>query len=132
MLNVFPGLLDYSHFAPFLLRVVLGLVFVVHGYPKLFTSFSQTAGWFDSVGIKPGKFWAFVVGVVEFFGGIALVFGFATQIAALLIAINMLVAIKVNFRRGFVGGYEFDLVLLVIALSLVLTGAGAYAIDLPL
>lgn len=133
MLNVFPGLLDYSHFAPFLLRVVLGLVFVVHGYPKLFTGFSQTAGWFDSVGIKPGKFWAFVVGAVEFFGGIALIFGFATQIAALLIAINMLVAIwKVKFRGGFVNGYEFDLLLLAVALSLALTGAGAFAIDWPL
>ena len=133
MLNIFPDLLSYSFFAPFILRVVLGLVFVVHGYPKLFGGVSQTAGWLDSIGIKPGKFWAFVIGAVEFFGGIALILGFATQIAAALIAINMLVAIwKVKFKMGFVNGYEFDLVLLIVALSLVLTGAGAFAIDLPL
>lgn len=133
MLNIFPGLLDFSNFAPLILRLVFGLVFVAHGYPKLFTGFSQTVGFFDSIGIKPAKFWVFVVGFVEFFGGIALILGFATQIAALLIAINMLVAIwKVKAKQGFVNGYEFDLTLLAIALSLVLTGAGAYALDLPL
>ena len=133
MLNIFPSFLDYAIFAPFILRVVLGLVFVVHGYPKLFGGFTQTVGFFDSIGIKPAKFWVFVVGAVEFFGGIALILGFATQIAAALIAINMLVAIwKVKFKMGFMNGYEFDLVLLIVALSLVLTGAGAYAIDLPL
>ncbi|MBI5787026.1 MAG: DoxX family protein [Candidatus Niyogibacteria bacterium] len=133
MLNLFPALLDYSNFAPLLLRVVLGLVFVVHGYPKLFGGFSQTVGFFESVGIKPGKFWAFVVGAVEFFGGIALILGFATQLAALLIAINMVVAMaKVKFKMGFVNGYEFDLVLLAMALSLMLTGAGAFALDWPL
>ena len=133
MLNIFPDLLSYSFFAPFLLRVVLGLVFIAHGYPKLFGGFTQTVGFFESVGIKPAKFWVFVVGAVEFFGVIALVLGFATQIAAALIAINMFVAIwKVKFKMGFINGYEFDLVLLVMALSLALTGAGAYAIDLPL
>lgn len=133
MLNFFPELLNYSFFAPLLLRVILGLIFAVHGYPKLFGGFSQTAGFFESVGIRPAKFWVFVVGVVEFFGGIALILGFATQIVALLIAIDMLVAIwKVKFKMGFVNGYEFDLLLLIVALSLMLTGAGAYAIDLPL
>ncbi|QQG45892.1 MAG: DoxX family protein [Candidatus Niyogibacteria bacterium] len=133
MLNLFPGFLDYGFFAPLLLRLIVGLIFVAHGYPKLFGGFSQTVGFFESVGIKPAKFWVFVVGVVEFFGGIALIVGFATQLAALLIAIDMLVAIwKVKAKQGFVGGYEFDLMLLVAALSLVLTGAGAYAIDLPL
>ena len=134
MLNIFPDLLNYSFFAPLILRVILGLVFVVHGYPKLFGGkFGETAGFFESVGIRPAKFWAFIVGVVEFFGGIALILGFATQLVALLLAINMLVAIwKVKFRGGFANGYEFDLVLLIIALSLMLTGAGAYAIDLPL
>ena len=133
MINFFPDLLNYSYFAPFLLRVVLGLVFVAHGYPKLFGGFSQTVGFFESINLRPAKFWVFVVGVVEFFGGIALILGFATQLAALLIAVNMLVAIyKVKFKQGFAGGYEFDLALLMIALSLLLTGAGAYAIDLPL
>src|SRR3990167_5540064 len=125
MLNIFPDLLSYSFFAPFLLRVVLGLVFIVHGYPKLFKSFSETVGFFESIGIRPAKFWVFVVGAVEFFGGIALVFGFATQLVAALIVVNMLVAIaKVKGKQGFVNGFEFDLMLLIVALSLVLTGSG--------
>ena len=133
MPSLFPGLLDYSGFAPLILRLALGLVFVVHGYPKLFTHFSQTKEFFNSVGIKPAKFWVFVVGAVEFFGGIALILGFAVQLAALLIAINMIVAILlVKFRKGFVGGYEFDLALLAIAVSLLFLGAGFYAFDLPL
>lgn len=133
MPNIFPQALAFGAFAPLILRLILGAVFIVHGYPKLFKNFSETAGFFESIGIRPGKFWVFAVGAVEFFGGIALVLGFATQLAAALLAIDMLVAIaKVKFRQGFVGGYEFDLTLLVIALSLVLTGPGAYAIDLSL
>ena len=71
------------------------------------------------------------MGGVEFFGGIALIVGFATQLAAALVAVNMLVAIsKVKFKQGLVNGYEFDLVLLVIALALLVLGPGAYALDL--
>ena len=131
MPSIFPQALVFGAFAPLLLRVILGAVFIVHGYPKLFKSFSETVGFFESIGIRPAKFWVFVVGAVEFFGGIALVFGFATQLVAALIVVNMLVAIaKVKGKQGFVNGFEFDLMLLIVALSLVLTGSGAYAIDI--
>ena len=133
MPSIFPDLLAFKLLAPVLLRGVLGIIFIVHGYPKLFKDFAGTAGWFDSVGIKPAKFWVLVVGVVEFFGGIALIAGFATQLAALLIAVDMLGAIfLVKRKMGFVNGYEFDLTLLAMALSLMFLGAGFYAIDLPL
>lgn len=133
MLSIFPDLLAFKLFAPLVLRLVLGVIFIVHGYPKLFKDFAGTVGWFDSVGIKPAKFWVLVVGIVEFFGGIALIVGFATQLAALLIAINMLGAIfLVKRKMGLVNGYEFDLALLAMAVSLVFLGAGFYAIDLPL
>lgn len=132
MPSLFPGLFVLANFVPLIIRLFLGLLFIVHGYPKLFKSFNQTVGFFESVGIKPAKFWVFVVGVVEFFGGIALLIGFATQLVALLIAIEMLVAIiVVKFKKGFVGGYELELALLVMAISLVFLGAGAYAFDLP-
>ena len=88
-------LLVYGDFAPLILRLVLGVAFVVHGYPKLFNQEARVgfAGWLGSIGIKPGKFWALVVGVVEFFGGLALVLGVYTQIVGLLIVVNLLVAI---------------------------------------
>mgnify|MGYP001610651834 FL=1 len=133
MPSIFPDLLAFKLFAPLVLRLILGVVFIIHGYPKLFKDFYGTVGWFDSVGIKPAKFWVLVVGITEFFGGIALIVGFATQLAALLIAINMVVAIVLVKRKmGFVNGYEFDLALLAMALALVFLGAGFYAIDLPL
>ncbi|MBI5045632.1 MAG: DoxX family protein [Candidatus Niyogibacteria bacterium] len=116
--------------APFILRLVLGLVFVAHGYPKLFKNFSETAGFFGMLGLRPAKFWVLVVGVVEFFGGILLLLGLFTQAAAALIAIDMIVAmLLVSRKKGFVGGYEFDLALLAMALSLLVLGSGTFAFD---
>lgn len=132
MPSLFPDLFVFEQFTPLILRLVLGAVFIVHGYPKIFTQSASTAGFFESVGIRPAKFWVFVVGAVEFFGGIFLIAGFLTQLVAALIAINMLVAIwKVKFQKGFVGGYEFDLALLAMAVSLILLGPGKFSLDLP-
>ncbi len=132
-LSLFPQLLDYGAYGPLFLRLGLAAVFMVHGYPKLFGGLAGTAQWFESVGIKPGKFWALVVGVVEFFGGVFLVIGLFVQPVALLLVINMAVAIwKVKFKMGFKNGYEFDLILLLMALALLILGGGAYSLDLPL
>lgn len=136
MPSLFPQLFDFQQIAPLILRVALGVIFIVHGYPKLFKNYSQTVSFFDSVGLKPGKFWAFVSGAVEFFGGIFLVVGLFTQLAALLISVNMAVAlfwVKIHKSHAkFSGGYEFDLLLLAAAIALLFLGAGALALDLPL
>lgn len=133
MLSIFPQLLDFQFFGPLFLRLILGVVFVVHGYPKLFKSFGSTANFFESIGVRPGKFWALVVGLTEFVGGIFLVAGFLVQLVALAAVIDMAVAIwKVKWKQGLVNGYEFELTLLIIALSLLVLGPGAFAIDLPL
>lgn len=120
---------------PLFLRIGLALVFIVHGYPKLFKKevFLGTVQFFGSINIKPAKFWVLVVGITEFFGGTLLMAGLFTQLVALLIAINMLVAIlKVGRKKGFAGGYEFELILFISALALVVLGPGAYSLDLPL
>lgn len=128
----------FQDFAPTILRVVLGAVFMVHGYPKLFKMFEGFAGWLESIGIRPGKFWALVVGVVEFFGGIALILGVFTQLAALLIAVNMIVAMakvkwgKVRFVEMERTGWEVDLVYLAVALALAFIGPGAFALSVVL
>ncbi len=133
MLSLFPQLLDFQFFGPLFLRLILGAIFIVHGYPKLFKNFGGTAKFFESLGIKPGKLWALVVGLTEFVGGIFLIAGFLVQLVALAAVIDMAVAIwKVKWSHGFKDGYEFELTLLVIALSLLVLGSGAYAIDLPL
>lgn len=132
MLSIFPELFTYQEVAPFLIRLILAAVFITHGYPKLFSARTATIQFFKQHGITPAKFWVFVVGVVEFFGGILLLIGFLTQIAAALIAINMIGAILfVKRRQGFAGGYEFDLALLVLALSLLVLGPGIWSLDMP-
>lgn len=132
---MFDYFLLYQDWGPLILRVTLGALFVLHGYPKLFTpARAGFGGWLESIGIKPGKFWALVVGVVEFFGGAALILGVFTQLAAVLIAIDMLVAmIKVKWGQVKViemerMGWELDLIYFVAALSLAFSGSGAYAL----
>src|SRR3989344_7889231 len=108
MLSLFPQLLDFGMFGPVFLRIGLAVIFIAHGYPKLFKKegFLGTAQFFESINIKPGKFWVVLVGVVEFFGGILLLAGLFTQLVALLLVADMLVAIlKVNFKKGLIGGY---------------------------
>lgn len=118
--------------AHFMLRVVLGALFVAHGYPKLFKNFSGFAGWLESMGLKPGKFWALVAGAVEFLGGLLLILGVWVQLIGILFVIQMLVALwkakwgKVGLTDQ--GGWELDLIYLVAALALVMMGGGVYSL----
>ena len=82
---------------------------------------------------RPGKFWAWLVTAVEFLGGIALVLGLFTQLAALILAIQFLIII-LWFKRGqnFIGGKEFDFLILFALLALLVLGPGTWSIDLPL
>lgn len=124
--------------APFVIRLVLGFIFIVHGSQKLFGWFGGpgiggTAQSMNQLGMHPGILWAWIVIIAEFFGGLALVFGFLTGLAALGILIDMLVAvILIHGKNGFflnTGGFEYNLALIAMALSLILSGPGALSID---
>jgi putative oxidoreductase len=108
------------------LRLVVGLVFMVHGAQKLFVfGLGGAAGFMAKVGIPLPFLAAVVVTAVELLGGLALILGLGTRLAAALLAFDMLVAILVvKLSAGFVGGYEFELTLLGASLSLALLGAG--------
>src|SRR5438445_4942766 len=108
------------------LRLVVGLVFVVHGAQKLFVfGLGGAAGFMATVGIPLPSVAAVVVTAVEILGGLALVLGLGTRVAAALLAFEMLVAIlTVRLKMGFVGGYEFELTLFAASLSLALLAAG--------
>ena len=117
-----------------ILRVVVGVVFLAHGAQKLFVfHFAGTAGFMGQAGFPLPFVCAVIVTLVEFLGGIALILGLLTRLAAGLNAIDMVVAILfVHLKNGFSAqhmGYEYPLTLLAATLCLVLAGAGAAAVD---
>jgi putative oxidoreductase len=114
------------------LRVTVGIVLLVHGYQKLFTfGFHGVAGMFGHMGIPLPAFFAVGVTLVEFAGGLLLILGVATRVAAAFIAMDMLGAIVfVHAKHGFFNpsGVEFPLTLLAASICLVLAGGGALSL----
>ena len=120
------------------LHVVIGLLFVGHGAQKLFGAFggygiAGTAGWMESIGLKPGRVHAIAAGVAEFAGGALIALGlFVPFAAAVLIATMVTAIITVHGRNGVWvtnQGYEYNLVLVVALFALVGVGAGKYGLD---
>ncbi|WP_340372853.1 DoxX family protein [Peribacillus sp. FSL E2-0218] len=117
----------------FLLRVMLGATFFMHGLSKFQGGLDNISGWFQSIGI-PG-FMAYVVATIELAGGLALIAGLGTRVISVLLVFIMAGAIiYVKLPAGFMGneegaGFEMDLVLMVIALHLVLNGSRLMSLD---
>lgn len=124
----------WASWGPFILRVAVGVIFLVHGLQKLTeVGIPTVGGFFGSVGIPAPLFFAYVVTWVEILGGIALILGFLTNLAAVLLAIEMAVALFfVHLPSGFYvneGGYEFVLLLLAAIVTIGLVGPGRWALD---
>ena len=116
-----------------ILRIAVGMTFIMHGYQKLFVyGFGGVGKSFASLAIPLPEIAAVVVTLVEFVGGMLLVLGLFTPYAALLLACTMAVAVlHVHLRAGFFlpNGYEFALNLLAALIALILAGPGAAALD---
>jgi len=126
-----------------ILRVVLGVVIFAHGAQKMLGwfggyGFSGTMGFFTKSMRIPAPF-AFLAICAEFFGGLGLILGLLTRIAAFGIGVNMLVAILMVHRQfglfaNWTGaqkgeGYEFHLLALAIVAAIIVQGAGALSLD---
>jgi putative oxidoreductase len=112
------------------LRIAVAAVFINHGYQKVFVyGFAGVTGAFTHMGVPmPGVIGPFI-GLLEFFGGIALLIGLLTRLFALGFVCDMLGAILlVLLKKGF-SGYELEFLLLVASLTLLLTGAGGFSVD---
>ena len=129
--------------ATVILRLVLGVVFFAHGSQKMLGwfggyGFSGTMAYFTGPAHIPAVF-AFLAIVAEFFGGLGLIFGLLTRVAAFGISVNMLVAIAAvhgpfGFFMNWTGtqkgeGFEYHLLVLAMTGFLMIRGAGAFSLD---
>ncbi len=122
-----------------ILRIVVGIIFVMHSYLALvrFTPAGQAA-YFGSLGLPAPVLMAWLVIIVQGLGGIMLILGLWTRWAAAANAVILLGALlKIHLpqgvflkvmKGGFVGGFEFVLLLLGATVALILTGGGALAV----
>ena len=109
------------------IRIIAGLTFIAHGLPKFF-DVSGGYGFFESVNFPPELF--LPIALLEVGGGLAILLGILTRIASALLIIEMLGAIlMVKLPKGFIGGYEFELLLISICVSLVILGPGKISIE---
>ena len=121
-----------------LLRLVVGGLFVGHGTQKLFGWFGgqgldATAQGFEHLGLRPGRQNAIAAGMAEAGGGALLAVGLATPLASSVLIATMLTAIhRVHAKNGpwaTNGGYEYNLVLILVALALAELGPGELSLD---
>ena len=118
-----------SSFAPLPIRVIAGIAFIIHGLPK-FENIQGPQGALGSIGLPPEL--ALPIALLEVIGGIALILGIFTRITSILLAIHMaLITLMLKPGGGFTteGGYELDLLLMSIAISLLLSGPGRISIE---
>ena len=144
MLNTFPELLILGFFAPFILRTAVGLAFLWFGYNKLFQQRTELIVSLQTNPIGPSflkqyvktlaPFIIWAIGITEILIGIFFIVGYLTQIAALISIILLLKALYFRKHYPLLAPHSPLAYLLIIAISvsLLISGAGAFAFDLPL
>ena len=119
MFSIFPSLLSYQMLAPLLIRLTLGAIFVYWTYKTLKSRPNTNKK---------------AIAVIEGVTGLLLIIGLWTQVAALIITIDLIIRLyqKSQKRALLTDGVNYYFILLILALSLMFTGAGFVAIDWPL
>ena len=115
-------------YGPLPIRVLAGIIFIAHGIPKL-VNIPGTQHFFShAMGFPPEM--AVLIALLEVIGGFTLLFGILTRVSAIFFIIEMIGAtLTAKLQKGFVSGYEFDLLLVAVSISLLLTGPGQPSIE---
>ncbi len=124
-----PWLDRLSAGGPFLLRLAVGGAMVIHGSQKLFGDPGRFIGFVEKLGFPLPTVFGWAAIAAEFLGGLALVLGLATRWAAVFVAFTMGVAVFIAHANDGFNKQEYPLVLMLGALSLLLSGAGAWSLD---
>jgi putative oxidoreductase len=131
----------WSQWAPIPIRIVLGLGLAYHGFPKLFSALGQASfiSMLQSMGVPAPGLMVWVIGILEFGGGLLLFLGAFTEIVAAVIVVEIIINLGVALIRGGfpqplpgqqpLPGVEVSLVYMAGLLAIMLTGAGVYSID---
>lgn len=121
-----------------LIRIIIGVVFMMHGSQKLFGLFGGgglegTAGYMASIGVEPSYLMALLAGSGEFFGGLLLLLGLFARLGAFAtVCVSIVALFTVHIDNGFFmlnNGFEYVLVLLITSISILLVGAGNFSLD---
>ena len=117
MLSLFPTLLSWSQISPLIIRLTLGAVFLYWTY--------------QAIASRPLSTQKKVIAFIEFITGALLVIGLWTQGAVIVVIINLVVRLveRVHKKAFLTNGVNYYLILLILAISLLVTGAGIWAID---
>lgn len=122
------------HSTLLIIRIIVGIIFFAHGMQKFNMGMDAVSEFFGGVGIPLSGLMAWVITLLETFGGIALIIGVGTRLVALLLGITMIVAtIVVKWKFGLISvgngaGYELDLALFAALLPLITLGAGRFTV----
>jgi putative oxidoreductase len=127
--------MDEYNAAMLLLRVAFGLTMAAHGYAKVFKGgkLDGTAGWFDSIGMKPGAVHARMAAFSEILTGLGLAVGLLTTFSAAgFVGLMVVAGYVVHRSNGFFivsEGWEYTFILAVAAVGIAMLGPGAWSID---
>lgn len=126
--------ISYTPYLAIILRLVVGVSMMMHGYPKLKNP-GQTVQWTKGLAVPVAA--TYLAIILEFFGGIALIIGFIVPIVAFFIALEMIgntILKKMKMKSPYLAGqnpgaFEIDITYLLLAVTLIVLGAGAFSID---
>ncbi|HEX5210554.1 MAG TPA: DoxX family protein [Pseudolabrys sp.] len=134
---IYPGLAGfYAKMLPIaatLVRIVVGIMFVMHVMGKFHNGADAVAGYMGKNGLHPGAFFAYAAMALESIGGACLIIGLFTRFFAAALAIEMLIALLVvHLPKGYAaggGGFEYVLLIGIVCFTIAMRGGGPYSVD---